>query len=436
MASHPARPPVRLLRTPLGRVRLRTVLLARWLAVAGQALALVTARFGFAIDLPLDAALAVVGASLLLNLFLILKRPAALLSERAVAALLCWDTLQLGGLLYLTGGLTNPFAVLLLAPVVVAATILSRRATFVLVALCTAVASVLVFRHRSLAWPDGGLEAPVLYVAGIWAAIVIAAAFIALYAGNVAQEARQVADALAATQMALAREQRLAALGALAAATAHQLGTPLSTIAVVAKEMARDIPENSPLAEDARLLQAETARCRDILAKLAARPEDDPGSPLLRPPASAVVEAAIAAHPSDRVVITQSASGSGGEPRIAATEEIAQGLGNLIENAAQFAHTAVEVRTSWDRDGLEIAIADDGPGFASGVLDRLGEPYLSVRTRERGRESIHMGLGVFIATTLLERTGAQVAFFNRPRGGAQVLVRWTRARLDLAAEVK
>ena len=435
MASRPLRPPSRLLGPPLGRVRLRTVLLARWVAVAGQALALVMARFVFSIDLPLDAALAVVCASLLLNLVLILARPATLLSQRAVALLLAWDTLQLGCLLYFTGGLTNPFAILLLAPVVVAATVLSRRSTFALLLLCTATASALIFRHQAIVWPDGGLEAPVLYVAGIWAAIVVAAAFIALYAGNVAQEVRQVADALAATQMALAREQRLAALGALAAATAHQLGTPLSTIAVVAKEMARDIPDGSPLADDARLLQAETARCRDILAKLSARPEDDPGSPLVRPPATAVVEAAIAAHPAERVKITQSASGGGGEPRLAATEEIAQGLGNLIENAAQFARSTVEVETRWDREALEITIVDDGPGFASGVLDRLGEPYLSVRTRERDKDAIHMGLGVFIATTLLERTGADVAFSNRPRGGAQVRVRWRRSHLEPAAEV-
>jgi two-component system sensor histidine kinase RegB len=432
-ALRPLSPP-RLFGAPVARVRLRTLLLARWLAIAGQAIALLTAKFVLAVDLPLDAALAAVAASLLLNLLLILARPAALLGERGVAALLGWDTVQLGVLLYLTGGLINPFAILLLAPVVIAATILSRWATFALVVLCTATASVLVYHHLPLPWTAAPFDLPVLYLAGIWAAIVTAAAFIAIYAGSVAQEARQVGDALAATQLALAREQRLAALGALAAAAAHQLGTPLSTIAVVAKEMARDIPPGTPLAEDAALLLAEAARCRDILAKLAARPEDDPGSPLHEPPVTALVEAAIAAHRRGDVKVAAAAAGTGPEPRIAPTEEIVQGIGNLVENAVGFARTQVDVRTSWDRDVLEVVIEDDGPGFAVGVLDRLGEPYLSVRVRERDQESMHMGLGVFIATTLLERTGAEIAFANRPGGGAQASVRWPRAAVEPARE--
>jgi two-component system sensor histidine kinase RegB len=254
--------------------------------------------------------------------------------------------------------------------------------------------------------------------------------FIAIYLGRVTGEARRMSDALAASQAALEREQRLSAVGGLAAAAAHELGTPLGTIAVIAREIARDLPKESPLAEDASILLTQTARCRDILARLAARPETDGGSPFSRLSLTALIEAAAAPHRQDPIRIEISVRGDGtDEPQVNRQPEIVHGLGTLIENAVQFATQLVSVTGRWDKDWIELSVVDDGPGFSIAVLDRLGEPYISTRNAEGD----HMGLGVFIASTLLARTGAKLDFSNRPEGGASVRVRWPRARISSSA---
>lgn len=408
-------------------VRLRTLVIIRWIAVMGQAITLFVVHFGFGFELPLNPALAVIGASAVLNLVLTLYRPAARLGDRGAAILLGWDLLQLSMLLYFTGGLTNPFALLLVAPIAISATVLSRLSTIALVLLGMVCASALAAWFAPLPWPGGGLEFPGLYVAGAWAALGIGMLFIAIYLGRVTHEARRMSDALAASQAALEREQRLSAVGGLAAAAAHELGTPLGTIAVIAREVARDLPKDSPLAEDAAILLAETARCRDILARLAARPETDGGAPFSRLPVSALIEAVAAPHRRDAVQIAISVHGDGRseEPQVKRQPEIIHGLGTLIENAVQFAASRVEVTGTWDKDSVELSVVDDGPGFSIAVLDRLGEPYISTRNAEGD----HMGLGVFIASTLLARTGAKLEFSNRPEGGAAVRVRWPRARV-------
>lgn len=407
-----------------GRVRLRTLLLARWLAILGQVATVAVVQFGFGFALPLDQTLAAIVASLVLNLVLTLARPAVLLGERGITILLGWDVLQLGVLLQFTGGLANPFAILLVAPVAIAAVILSRRATLAIGLLALTTASLLAIAPNPLPWSAPGLEFPRLYVIGIWASLVTGMAFIAIYAASVVEESRQVADAFAATQMALERERRLSALGALAAAAAHELGTPLGTIAVAAREIARELPATSPVAEDVQALLAEAQRCREILARLAARPVTESEGPLARPPVSALVEAAARPHRRPGIEIVFTLAGETPVPTLADRPELVPGLGALIENAVSFARSRVELTTRWTVDEIAVMVEDDGPGFAPGVLDRLGEPYLS--SRADAEETLHMGLGVFIAKTLLERTGAALEFNNRAGGGAVVAVRWAR----------
>lgn len=406
---------------PTGRVRLRTLVFIRWFAVAGQATTLLVVQFGLGFDLPLNETLAAVAASALLNLTLTLYRPAARLGDRAATVLLAWDLLQLSVLLYFTGGLENPFAFLLAGPLVVSATILSRASTVALAALGLAAASVLALWHEKLPWTEPGIDLPLLYVGGVWIAIVTSALFIGAYVASVNEEAIRMSDALSATQMALAREQRLSALGALAAAAAHELSTPLGTIAVVAKEIAHDSPKEGPLADDLRLLQSEAARCRDILARLAARPED--AGPVMPLPLSALVDVAMRPHRREGIALRIHLEGAEPEPTLVAADEIVYGLGNLLQNAMQFARRAADVTIGWNAQTLTLTIDDDGPGFPSAVLDRIGDPYLSTRKAEGN----HMGLGIFIAVTLLERSGAGVHFRNRPTGGATVDVTWPRA---------
>ena len=233
--------------------------------------------------------------------------------------------------------------------------------------------------------------------------------------------------ALAATQIALAREQRLSSLGTLAAAAAHELGSPLATIAVGAREIARDLPPDSALAEDMELLLSQTTRCRDILAELARRPEADGGDPFLQLPLADLVDEAAAPHTRAQVALEIVAERADGpEPQLARSPEIVHGLGNLLANAIQFAASRVEVLLAWNRDEVQVTIADDGPGFPAHLLGRLGEPYLS----GRAGTGEHMGLGIFIAQNLLQRTGASVEFANRRASGAEVVVRWPRPILE------
>lgn len=427
------------------RVHLGTLSLIRWAAIAGQAAAILIVHFGLGFSLPLTAALATVAASVVVNLTMPFRfggKPAA---ESSVAFYLAFDIVQLTVLLYLTGGLENPFAFLLLAPVAVSATVLSLASTAALCGLALMAVGVLAVEHYPLPWRGPPPTLPTLYVLGVWSALAIGIVFFAVYTWRVAEAARRLSDGLAATQLALAREQQLSAVGAMAAAAAHELGSPLGTIAIVARELERDVSPDSPFADDIRLLSSEAARCRDILAELARDPAGDQ-SPFSRVPVSAVVESAALRHDSDTIdLVLESAAepgaDGGGEPHIASSPEIIHGLGNLVQNAVQFARSTVTVHTSWDSQSMRVLIRDDGPGFPTMILERVGEPYLSHRAPLTGRTDglrtasektggDHMGLGIFIARTLLIRTGASLDFRNRTAGGAEVEVRWERAILE------
>jgi two-component system sensor histidine kinase RegB len=421
--------------TGFGRISLRTLVPIRWVAIAGQALTIVIVHFGLGFSLPLVPALGVVGGSVLLNVVLILLRQvAARLGERDAALCLGYDILQLAMLLYLTGGLQNPFSILILAPVTVAATILSRRPVIILSVLAVASISVLALWHEPLPWRTEPLVFPAELVLGLWVALVLATVFIGGYTWSVAQEAGRLRDAVTATQLALAREQRVSAVGALAAAAAHELGSPLATIAVVAKELVRDLPDDSPHAEDAALLLSQSERCRTILAELAQQPEDDGGSPYTRLPISALVEAAGALHQDQgvRLIFATAGQPSPEEPLVRRSPEIMHGLNNLVQNAVQFARREVSVTTFWDRNTVTVEIVDDGPGFPLHLLGRLGEPYISTRAGATD----HMGLGIFIAQSLLERSGARLVFNNLPDGGAHVAISWNRANLEMVEKIR
>ena len=405
----------------------RTLTTLRWVALAGQLAALLIVHFVLDYHVPLAACLAIIALSAALNMVAQQRqRRHARLSDLQAAASLGLDITELSALLYLTGGLENPFSLLVLAPVTVSATILSFRSTIWLCALAFASSTLLGIWHAPLPWHPGQLDLPVAYVVGLWVAIANAIVFISAYTWRVAEEARRMSNALTATQMALAREQQVSALGTLAAAAAHELGSPLSTIAVVATELSRDVPADAPFADDIRLLKSESDRCRAILAKLGRWQETGGDTPFARQPLTALVENAGAPHSrEDIAVIVEREDTEGPEPNVVNSPEVVHGLGALIQNAVQFAQATVEITISWRAGRIAVIVEDDGPGFTAGVLDRIGEPYVSSRRGESG----HMGLGIFIANTLLERTGAQLRFANRPDGGARVEVDWPKEAL-------
>ncbi len=416
-------------RQPAGRVGLRALIFIRWVAILGQLAAILVVHRGLGFPLPLAAALSVVAASALLNAALSLRRPGREgLREPEATLYLGFDILQLAALLFLTGGLTNPFALLIAAPVTISAATLSRRSTAGLSALAVLCASLLAVWHRPLPGPFDDLAFSNIYVIGAWTAVVVGTIFLAAYVGSVAEERRRIHTALGASQLALAREQRLSSLGALAAAAAHELGSPLSTIAVTVSELAYQIPSDSPFAADIGILKIEVERCREILAELGRRPEEtDDDSPFSRQPIGVFIAAAAAPYRQEGIILEVSEEATDGteEPVVRRHPEMVHGLGSLVQNAVQFAAKQVDIRAIWDRDRVTITIRDDGPGFPPAVLDRIGEPYVSSRRQMDG----HMGLGIFIAQTLLEQTGARLTFANR-RPGAQVDVTWERTSLE------
>ena len=423
-------------------VRLRTLIFVRSLGIIGQIVAIVIVFFGLKYQMPIGQCLAVVLVAVSFNAaFFFLYPDVHVLREREAAAHLAFDILLLTSMLALTGGIENPFSLLFLAPVVIAATNLSLGATLVLAILAFGSISIISVFHWALPWdPQNPLILPPLYVAGTWTSLTLGIGFCLIYAWRTADEARRMQAALAAAQAALSREQRLSDLGALAAAAAHELGTPLGTIAVVARELERDIPSSSPWLEDIRLLKSQAERCRDILSRLSQQDTaEETVAQLL--PLPALLDEIAEPHRGFGIDIDVN-TGTSGALTVMRSPEVMHGLGNLIENAVDFAETKVSIDARWDDTKVNLTIADDGKGFDAGILARLGEPYVTSRASlepERAQGGISnahadghagLGLGFFIAKTLIERIGGTVTFGNKPGGGAIVRITFPRKSLE------
>lgn len=414
-------------------LRLQTLMVLRWLAVIGQTAGVLFVNWGLGFPLPLGACLLLIALSAGVNLGLVLRFGTHWrLSPGIAAAQLAFDLCQLGGLLALTGGLQNPFALLLLAPVSVSATTLPRREAFLIASLAAVIASLISVVHLPLPWdPIEQLVFNRIYVIGIWVSIICGVVFISAYTNRVARDSRQIADALAATELALSRREQLSALDGLAAAAAHELGTPLSTIALAAKEMRSEAEEGSDLAEDVELIIAQAARCRAILAKLR-NLGNEPADLFAEAPLTDILDEVARPHEGrGKAILFYADHGVGPAPIFPRSVGLLYGLGNLIENASDFARQTVRVESQWDSQIITVTITDDGPGFAPELIARLGEPYLTSRPRDPAGADAHqpggLGLGIFIAKTLLERTGARLTFDNAEgHAHARVRIVWPR----------
>lgn len=429
-------------------VRLRTLVTLRWFAAAGQAAAIIVAVQVYGLQIEVGYAATVIGASILANLFSSFVYPEnKRLSEREASLWLVFDIVQLSLLLFLTGGLNNPFAMLVLAPVTIAATVLHLSSTVFLGLTAIVLISLLSQYSLPIVSATGAILAlPVLFQFGFWVALTIGVIFLAIYARQVTTEMHAMGEALLATQLALAREQKLTDLGGVVAAAAHELGTPLATIKLVSSELMEELENHPELLEDAALIRQQADRCRDILHSMGRAGKDD--LHLRHAPLETVVREAAEPHthrgkqvlfhigPINDADLTQ--------PTIPRRPEIIHGLRNLIQNAVDFSQSLVEVDISWSKDDISVRISDDGQGFPQSVIGRIGDPYVRRRrlTEDRGRRPGYegMGLGLFIAKTLLERSGAKLTFANSRRhghagwagqatGGAIVHVSWARSAL-------
>jgi two-component system sensor histidine kinase RegB len=432
-------------------VRLRTLIFLRWTAIIGQLAAIFVAWCCYEIALDLALCLATVGASVAANIVAIFLFPESRrLSQAEVTATLLFDSAQLAVLLALTGGLNNPFALLILVPVTIAATALERRPTILLGVATIAMITLVSWFHLPLVTLSGEVIAmPTVVEFGFWLAIVIGVAFLGAYAYRISSEIHSMGDALLATQLALAREQKLTDLGGVVAAAAHELGTPLATIKLVSSELADELGDRPELHDDAMLIREQADRCRDILRSMGRAGKDD--LHLRTAPLLAVLREAAEPH-MDRgkdiyFDVGPGPGGSDRQPMIYRYPELIHALRNLIQNAVDFAQTTVWVDAEWTDKTITVRIADNGRGYAPGVLGRIGDPFLHTRGGDRDQRPEYegMGLGLFIAKTLLERTGAQLRFTNGAdpflndpehpvRSGAIVEAEWPANRL-LSADI-
>jgi two-component system sensor histidine kinase RegB len=299
-----------------------------------------------------------------------------------------------------------------------------------------------VLAHKPLPWfPGQTFSLPFLYVTGIWTAILLGTAFTGIYAWRVAEEARQLAQALAATELVLAREQHLSQLDGLAAAAAHELGTPLATIALVTKELSHSMPKDGPVGEDLRLLQEQVERCRTILTKLTSMGEEDEAEFLETVSLSHLVQDIVEPQRAVGYDVEVVAKGDGPEPLCRRNPGVVYGLSNILDNATDFAESKVTVEACWSPHEVFIEIRDDGPGYAPDILLRVGEPYVTTRSAaertENSEEGGGLGLGLFIAKTLIERSGAEMTLTNAapPGSGAIARIVWPRHAFERGAAI-
>ncbi len=432
-------------------IRLRTLVLLRWWAIAGQVSALFIVQHLYSLDLETGMCFLVIGVSVLSNLIAFFVYPEnKRLRETETMLFVLFDMLQLGLMLHLTGGLNNPFSILIVGPVTVAASALSTRSSLFLGMAAIAIVSLLMEFHLPLRTEQGFiLKVPDIFRFGNWVAIVIAVIFLGVYSRWIVNEIQSMSDALEATQMALAREQKLTDLGGVVAAAAHEMGTPLATIKLTSSELADELDDAPELRDDALLIREQADRCRDILRSMGRAGKDD--LHLRKAPLSTVVEEAAEPH-LDRGILVHFATGKGAaelkdQPIILRRPEIIHGLRNLVQNAVDFAKENVWIESDWTDENITLRIMDDGDGFPSQVLGRIGDPFVRRRAHSDAQRPGYegMGLGLFIAKTLLERSGADISFANGPDTplgmsgrkaprGAVVELNWPRLEIDAMSE--
>ena len=437
-------------------VRLFTLTYLRWMAVIGQTFAVVIGYFILKIDFSILICLSLILVSSLLNLLSSFYFPKTKrLSEFQNMLLLLYDLLQLGLMLYFTGGLTNPFAVFILGPVIISATVLNLRFTTILGSIAILIVIILSFLFHPIMYVGGEiLEPPRLLLIGNLLAISIAIVFIALYSRRVANETFSMSQALQAMQMTLEREQRLSSLGAIVAAAAHEMGTPLATIKLISTELKHGFNNKNELHADLSLISSQVDRCRDILRNIGRKGKDDiflknmPIMVILQEVCSPIL------NPKKKEIHFSLNNKFGkdigdfkefNQPILARKPELIYGLRNIIQNAIEFSKNKVWIDVTYNAKSLNILISDDGNGYPSNLLKKIGEPFLNESNFKKNFKNSRpyyegMGLGLFIAKTLLENLDATVTFSNeknrKNEKGAIVRIMFEREKIEVNPDGK
>ena len=409
----------------------KTLLILRWLALIGQLFTINFVFFIFNFNFPFFYCLVIIIFGIASNLYLQFKIKNNQLSNLTSTAFLLYDLIQLGALLYLTGGVTNPFAILLIIPAIVSSTFLSLQSTVNLSILTIVILFVITISHFDL--PHEGellFHFPDYYLYAIPIAIVIGLVFLTYFGFRFGEQSRKRIEALNKLELILAKEHELESIGLQAAAAAHSLGTPLSTINVTAKELAKDLGENSEYSKDINLILSQTKRCSEILKNLS-QDELTNDSFVSNIKIGDLLDQVVRSFVdiSNKKILLFNKDNEY-NPEINRTLEITYGLRNFIGNAVKYSNSIVEVRLTSNKKITEVEVNDDGPGFSEDIKNVLGEPYIRSKNKIISSKS-GLGLGTFIGKTLLERMKAKVEFGSSSKlNGALVKIKWETKKLS------
>tara|TARA_B100000963_G_scaffold354807_1_gene371925 strand:- start:44 stop:1330 length:1287 start_codon:yes stop_codon:yes gene_type:complete len=402
-----------------------TLTILRYIAIIGQLIAVNIVFFYLKLDFPIKASLAVIFLGILTNIFLQFKVKANQLKDSYASLFLLYDLFQLAALLYLTGGIFNPFSILLIIPAIVSSTFLSMGTTIIL----GFITSLILFTLTHFYMPLPGIltenfDVPSFYKFGILISILIGLIFLSYFGIRFAGETKKRSEALNKLQEVIAKEYELESLGGQAAAAAHSLGTPLATIAVVAKELKKEIGDNKDISKDLDLLISQTKRCSEILKKISKKQiEEDVFFSSIK--LEDLLEEIIDSFKeTSSKKIELNLDNDNNKINIERTPEIIYGLRNFIGNAVKFSKSKVRIDLKSEEKKIEIKINDDGPGIPDDIINKIGEPYIKSKSIDLNENS-GLGLGTFLGKTLLERQGANLLFRrNSDLGGALVIVSW------------
>ena len=411
----------------------RTLVILRWIAIIGQYLTISIVYFVLKFELPFFYCSTIILIGILTNFYLQFQFRKNQLNNFTSTFFLFYDLIQLSLLLYLTGGVTNPFTILLIVPAIVSSTFLTLRSTINLSFITIIILILLTINHLPL--PHSGelhFHVPDIYLYAVPIAIIIGLTFLTYFGVRFGIESRKRTEALNKLELILAKEHELESIGLQAAAAAHSLGTPLSTITVIARELEKEIGNNPKYSKDIDLLLSETKRCSDILKDLS-RDQLEEDSFLsdikIEELLSAIVRSFTEiSEKKISLVVEQNKL----NPQIERTLEITYGLRNFIGNAVKYSNSSVDVILESNNKITEVKVCDDGPGFSEDILNVLGEPYIRSKNKIISSKS-GLGLGTFIGKTLLERMKANVSFDKCPNiNGAMVTIKWqTRDLLSI-----
>ena len=411
----------------------KTVVILRWIALIGQLLTIYIVHFFLDLNLPIILCSITIFCGGLTNIFIQFSFKKNQLSNIESTILLFYDVIQLAVLIYLTGGVTNPFVIFLVVPAIVSSTLLNLTSTFFLSFITVIALLLLTFNYFPL--PSQGnihFHVPDYYLYSIPTALIIVLVFLNYFGFRFGHEARKRSEALNRLESVLAKEQELDSIGHQAAAAAHSLGTPLSTITVVAKELKKEVSNNPKYADDINIIITEVKRCGNILKKLSKREIVDDVYVSNIALEDLLFEIKNSFEESSKKNIELYLNKKNKKTPIKRSPELTYGIRNFVGNAVKFSKNKVSINLINEKDEIKIKIVDDGPGFPNDVFKIIGEPYITSKLK-KFKTKAGLGLGTFIGKTLLERKKANIEFMNSENGGATVEITWKHS--DLVSKV-